>query len=92
MDFFAFQKPYVDRLREGDPATEQHFASFFGKFLRIKLRARKLSPDAVDDLTKETLLQVIEKLRSHAGANELERLGNVVLEQLEEILQRKQGK
>ena len=98
MDFFAFQKQYIDRLREGDPATEQHFASFFGKFLRIKLRDRVLSPDAVDDLTKETLLQVIAKLRSQAGANrcdaanEVERLGNFVLEQLEEILQRKQGR
>ena len=92
MDFFAFQKPYVDRLREGDPATEQHFASFVGKFLRIKLRARMLSPDAVDDLTKETLLRVIAKLRSCDGSNEPERFGNFVLEQLEEILQRKQGK
>jgi hypothetical protein len=93
MDFFAFEKQYVDRLREGDPATEQHFASFFGKFLRIKLRARMLSRDAVDALTKETLLRVIVKLRSrdeanqHDEANELERLGNFVLEQLEEILQ-----
>ena len=97
MDFFAFEKQYVDRLRDGDPATEQHYASFFGKFLRVKLRARMLSADAVDSLTKETLLQVITKLRSHAGANQHEaanegRLGNFVLEQLEEILQRKQGK
>src|ERR1700752_761955 len=50
MDFFSFNKAYVDKLRAGDAATQHHFASYFGKFLRIRLRARRLSPDRIDDL------------------------------------------
>ena len=59
MDFFAFDKGYVDKLRDGDPATERHFAAYFGRFLRIRLRARRLLPDAIDDIVQETLLRVM---------------------------------
>jgi RNA polymerase sigma-70 factor, ECF subfamily len=66
VDFFAFDKPYVDKLRAGDPPTEHHFAAYFGKFLRIRLRARRLAPDKIDDLVQETLLRVMNKV--HQGA------------------------
>ena len=66
VDFFAFDKTYVDKLRTGDAETQRHFASYFGKFLRIRLRARRLSPDRIDDLVQETLLKVIVKVQQDA--------------------------
>lgn len=65
MDFFSFDKPYLDRLRASDPETQRHFASYFGKFLRIRFRARRLSPDVIDDLVQDTLLRVVIKV--HKG-------------------------
>lgn len=59
MDFFAFDQGYLDRLRAGDPATERHFANYFGTFLRIRLRARRVAPDVIDDVVQETLLRVM---------------------------------
>jgi len=65
VDFFPFDQPYLDRLRGGDPPTQHHFASYFGKFLRIRFRARRLPSDAIDDLVQDTLLRVIIKV--HKG-------------------------
>jgi len=65
VDFFPFDKPYLERLRAGDAETQRHFASYFGKFLRIRFRARKLSPDVIDDLVQDTLLRVMVKV--HKG-------------------------
>ena len=66
MDFFAFDKAYLDKLRAGDAATQHHFASYFGRFLRIRLRARRLAPDKIDDLVQDTLLKVIVKVHQDA--------------------------
>jgi RNA polymerase sigma-70 factor, ECF subfamily len=66
VDFFAFDSAYLEKLRAGDPATQHHFASYFGKFLRIRLRARRLSPDKIDDLVQNTLLKVIVKVHQNA--------------------------
>lgn len=66
MDFFPFDKSYLDKLRAGDPETQHHFARYFGTFLRIRYRARRLPPDVIDDLVQDTLLRVITKV--HAGA------------------------
>jgi RNA polymerase sigma-70 factor, ECF subfamily len=66
VDFFAFDKVYLQKLREGDPATEHHFASYFGRFLRIRLRARRLPLDRIDDVVQETLLKVIIKVYQDA--------------------------
>ena len=63
VEFFAFDKGYVDRLRDGDPTTEHHFVSYFEQLLRIKLRARRLASDVVDDLRQKTFVRVIEKVR-----------------------------
>ena len=43
----SFDSEYVRRLKEGDHATEQHFTSYFGELLLIKLRARMLPPQTV---------------------------------------------
>ena len=62
MDFFRFDKAYLDRLRAGDPETQRHCACYFGRFLRIRLRARRLPPDVIDDLVQDTLLRVMTKV------------------------------
>ena len=78
MELFPFDKLYVDRLRAGDPSTEQHFASYFGQILDIMLRARYLSPERVDDVRQETLVRVIATLRQEGGIRQPERFGAFV--------------
>ena len=90
LDLFPFDKLYVDRLRDGDASTEQHFASYFGQILDMMLRARYLSPERVDDVRQETLARVITALRHEGGIRQPERFGafvnsvckNVLREQL----------
>ena len=72
MDFFAFDKAYVERLRNGDPATEHHFFVYFEKLLNIKLRSRMISPDRIEDLKQETFIRVIAAVRKE-GVRQPER-------------------
>ena len=78
MDFFAFDKAYVDRLRDGDRPTEHHFVAYFEQLLRMKLRARTLTSDKVDDLRQETFIRVIANLRREGGIRQPERFGAFV--------------
>ena len=88
MELFAFDEAYVSRLREGDPSTESHFVAYFSKLIQIKLRARFLAPEVVDDLKQETFARVMRSLRCDGGIRQGNRLGpfvnsvcnNVVLE------------
>lgn len=78
MELFAFDEAYLSRLREGDPSTESHFVVYFSQLLQLKLRARFLAPDAVDDLRQETFTRVIRSIRSDGGVREASRLGSFV--------------
>jgi len=78
VEFFTFDKAYVERLREGDPSTEQHFVAYFNQLLRIKLRSRTLTSDRVDDLQQETYIRVIAALRKDGGIRQPERFGAFV--------------
>lgn len=78
MDFFAFDNAYVERLRNGDPSTEHHFVAYFEELLRIKLRARTLTSDKVEDLRQETFIRVIAALRREGGVRQPERFGAFV--------------
>lgn len=78
MEFFTFDKAYVERLRDGDPPTEQHFVAYFEQLLRIKLRSRSLPSDKVEDLRQETFIRVIAALRREGGVRQPERLGAFV--------------
>ncbi len=78
MEFFTFDKAYVERLREGDPSTEQHFVDYFEQLLRIKLRSRTLTSDRVEDLQQETFIRVIAALRRDGGVRQPERFGSFV--------------
>ena len=78
VEFFAFDKTYLERLRDGDPPTEHHFVSYFQQLLRIKLRARALASDRVEDLRQETFIRVIAALRREGGVRQPERFGAFV--------------
>jgi RNA polymerase sigma-70 factor, ECF subfamily len=78
LDLFPFDKVYLDRLRDGEPATEQHFVHYFGQILGVMLRARYLSPERVDDVRQETLTRVIATLRREGGIRQPERFGAFV--------------
>ncbi len=77
MEFFTFDKAYVERLRSGDPSTEQHFVAYFEQLLRIKLRSRMLTSDKVEDLRQETFIRVIAAVRKD-GVRQPERFGAFV--------------
>jgi RNA polymerase sigma-70 factor, ECF subfamily len=78
LELFAFDEAYVSRLREGDPSTESHFVAYFSKLIQIKLRARFLAPEVVDDLKQETFSRVIRLLRADGGIRQADRLGPFV--------------
>ncbi len=72
-----FDTAYVRRLAEGDSATEDHFARYFGHLIRIKASARLRSAQAADDVCQETLLRVLRNIRRGA-IEQPERLGAYV--------------
>jgi RNA polymerase sigma-70 factor (ECF subfamily) len=74
----SFDREYVERLKQGDPATERHFTKHFGDLLRIKLRARLRSVDLIEDLRQETFLRVLTALRRKDSLKCPERLGAFV--------------
>jgi RNA polymerase sigma-70 factor, ECF subfamily len=78
LEFYAFDAPYVQRLAEGDPATSAHFSAYFGKFLGLKLRVRRLSPSMAEDIRQETLFRVLRVLRQGSGVTHPERFGAFV--------------
>jgi RNA polymerase sigma-70 factor, ECF subfamily len=78
MELFAFDRVYVERLRDGDSATEKHFVSYFEQLLHIKLRARMLPCDVVRELRQETFSRVFVALRREGGIRQPDRLGAFV--------------
>jgi len=78
VELYLFDREYVQRLRERDSSTEEHFVGYFRQLLRIKLRARYLSADVVEDLQQETFARVFRKLRSEEGIRQPESIGAFV--------------
>ena len=78
MELFTFDRAYVERLRDGDPPTQHHFVSYFEQLLRIKLRARMLPEETVNELRQETFTRVIAALRKPTGIRQPERIGAFV--------------
>ncbi|MGC1458276.1 MAG: sigma-70 family RNA polymerase sigma factor [Steroidobacteraceae bacterium] len=77
MQFIAFDADYLERLQRGDVHTEQHFAAYFGELIKLKLRSRLASMEAIEDVRQETFVRVLTLVR----ANEIrapERLGALV--------------
>jgi RNA polymerase sigma-70 factor (ECF subfamily) len=78
LEFFAFDNSYLERLRAGDFRTQEHFVNYFSELMRLKLRSRLRSEQAIDDVRQETFARVFAALRSGGGIREPERLGAFV--------------
>ena len=78
MQFHSFDAPYIQRLTDGDPETEAHFASYFGELIKLKLAARMRSATLAEDIRQETLLRVLRALRRGSGVEHPERFGAFV--------------
>jgi len=72
-----FNEDYVRRLARGDPEVQKDFVSRFSTLLRIKLRNRLRSHQAVEDICQETFARVLASLASD-GLRSPERLGGFV--------------
>jgi RNA polymerase sigma-70 factor (ECF subfamily) len=78
LQFFAFDAAYLERLRSGDARTEEHFVSYFGELIQLKLRSRLSSREAIEDVRQETFVRVLGLVRSPNGLREPDRLGAFV--------------
>ena len=78
VDFHAFDSAYVERLRECDRATEDHFIAYFGELIELKLRSKVASRQAIEDVKQETFARCLKLLRSAGGVRNAERLGPLV--------------
>ncbi len=78
LEFFAFDSSYVEKLRSGDTHTEGHFVSYFSELIRLKLRSRLNSREAIEDVRQETFLRVLALLRAEEGLRHPDRLGPFV--------------
>ena len=78
MQFQTFDEAYVERLREGDFRTQEHFVAYFSELIQLKLRSRLHSPQAIEDVRQETFARVFVALRSEGRIRQPERLGAFV--------------
>lgn len=78
MQFHAFDKSYLEKLRSGDFRTQEHFVSYFSELIRLKLSKRMRSSSEVDDARQETFARFFSMLRKEGGIREPERLGPLV--------------
>ena len=87
MEFFAFDESYLQRLRDRDLPTEQHFSAYFGKLLLIKLRSRLRSSPAVEDIRQETFVRVLKAIQSEGSIRSAGGLGAFVNSVCNNVLQ-----
>jgi RNA polymerase sigma-70 factor (ECF subfamily) len=78
LQFFTFDAAYLERLRSGEPSTEQHFVGYFSHLIEIKLRSRLRTRDAIEDVKQETFARVLTQLRREGGVRQPDRLGAFV--------------
>lgn len=77
VELYTFDDAYLELLRCGDRAKQDHFVNYFGKLLRIKLRSRKLPAHVIKDIQQETFLRVLVAVRT-GEVRQPERLGAYV--------------
>lgn len=87
MEFYSFDEPYLQRLRQHDFETEQHFVAYFSKLILIKLRSRLRSPSAIDDIRQETFVRVLKAVRAEGGVRNATGLGGFVNSVCNNVLQ-----
>jgi len=64
VQFQTFDDDYLRRLRDGDSQVEQHFASYFGELILLKLRRRVRTRQLMEDIRQETLCRVLRATRA----------------------------
>lgn len=77
LQFYAFDEAYLQRLCAGDFRTEEHFVAYFSELIRLKLRSRLRSPQAIEDVRQETFARIFGMLRRD-GVRQPDRLGALV--------------
>jgi RNA polymerase sigma-70 factor (ECF subfamily) len=87
VELFSFDAVYLQRLRDHDVVTEQHFVAYFSKLLLIKLRSRLRASQAVDDIRQETFVRVLKAVRAKDAIHQPERLGAFVNSICNNVLQ-----
>lgn len=83
---FSFDEEYVHRLARGDRAVEDHFFSYFGRLLQIKLRRKLVHQDEIDDVRQETFSRVLAGMRNGQGIRDPRCLGGFVNSVCENVL------
>ncbi len=78
MQFRSFDAGYIENLRAGDRATQDHFVGYFSELLHLKLRSRLQSPQAIEDVRQETFARVLAILRKENALRQPERFGAFV--------------
>ena len=78
VQFQTFDEAYLRRLRDGDSQVEQHFASYFGELIHLKLRRRVRSPQLIEDIRQETIYRVLRTIREKNGIEDARKLGAFV--------------
>jgi RNA polymerase sigma-70 factor (ECF subfamily) len=78
LQFCSFDATYIDSLRAGDQATQEHFVGYFTTLLQLKLRSRLHSPQAIEDVRQETFARVLKALHKEGTLRQPERLGAFV--------------
>jgi RNA polymerase sigma-70 factor (ECF subfamily) len=78
LEFETFDAAYTSRLRALDAGTLEHFASYFGELIQLKLRSRVESREVAEDLRQETFARVLSALQVEGGLRHTERLGAFV--------------
>jgi RNA polymerase sigma-70 factor (ECF subfamily) len=78
VQFYAFDRHYLEQLSSGDFRTQEHFVSYFSELIRLKLSKRLHSRSEVEDARQETFARVFAALRKPDGIREPERLGAFV--------------
>jgi RNA polymerase sigma-70 factor, ECF subfamily len=68
----------VEKLRSGDVHIEGHFVNYFSELIRLKLRSRLASKEAIEDVRQETFMRVLLLLRGKEGLRQPDRLGPFV--------------
>lgn len=78
VNFQTFDDDYLRRLRDGDSQVEQHFATYFGELILLKLRRRVRTRQLMEDIRQETLCRVLKAARDKNGLADARKLGAYV--------------
>jgi RNA polymerase sigma-70 factor, ECF subfamily len=88
LEFYAFDASYIEKLRSGDASTEGHFVQYFSNLIRLKLRSKLNSREAIEDVRQETFMRVLALLRGkNGGLRQPDRLGPFVNSVCSHVLQ-----